>query len=77
MKITLNTKTPIIYDFLRVIMFEYNKIDFIGQMEESGYTANDRVREALYSIWDDLDANVPGAALFFKYTKEAGGMSSN
>lgn len=70
MKITLNTKTPIVYDFLRVIMFKYNDIDFIEQLSENGYIVSERVGKALSYIWEDLDANIPGVALFFNYTKE-------
>ncbi len=65
MNISFNTKIPMLYDFLRVIVAKHNNIDYIKRNSTGGLKVNTRVIDAINYMWDGFDANVPGVALFF------------
>lgn len=70
MNITFNTKLPILYDFLCVIVAKYNNTNFNEEYSKSDLTVSKEVTAAIDSIWNNLDINVPGAALFFSNNNE-------
>ena len=70
MNIKFNTKIPKLYDFLRVIVFKSNDIDFLGNYTAGGFEVTEKVNSAIEYIWKGLDLNVLGVSLFFKRDDE-------
>lgn len=77
MDFSINTSVSMLFDLIRVVILKYNDLTVSQIMNETVLSESDFIKDSIKNLWDNLDHEVPGVALFFTYDSDKGSYISS